>query len=63
MELDTLISDESALWGFISGLKLDLKKEVLREKNLVTLEDAILSAERADAVDKFARFNIRPAHV
>ena len=38
---------------------MDLKREVLRERNLTTLSDAILSAERADAVDKFAKFGFK----
>ena len=38
---------------------MDLKREVLRERNLTTLSDAILSAERADAVDKFAKFGFQ----
>ena len=38
---------------------MDLKREVLRERNLPTLSDAILSAERTDAVDKFAKFGFK----
>ena len=38
---------------------MELKREVLRERNLTTLSDAILSAERADAVEKFAKFGFR----
>ena len=38
---------------------MDLKREVLRERNLTTLSDAILSAECADAVDKFAKFGFK----
>ena len=59
MELGQLVSDEVALWTFVQGLKMDMKREVLREKNLTTLSDAILSAERADAVDKFAKFEFK----
>ena len=43
----------------MSGLKYDLKKEVLRERNLTVLSDAILAAERADAVEKFAKYGTR----
>lgn len=32
---------------------------MLQNPNLATLEDAILSAERADAVDKFARLGVK----
>ena len=32
-------------------------------KNLTTLSDAILSAERANAVDKFAKYGFRGALV
>jgi hypothetical protein len=59
LELGSLVTDESALWQFVTGLKVELKREVLREKSLTTLSDAILSAERADAVDKFVRFGAR----
>lgn len=59
LELGTLVSDDSVLWGFVAGLKMDLKREVLRQPNLTTVEDAILAAERADAVDKFARFGMK----
>lgn len=38
---------------------MELKREVLREKNLTTLSDAILAAERADAVDKFIRYGAK----
>ena len=51
----------------MTGLKVDLKREVLREKSLTTLSDAILAAERADAVEKFVRYGAKgvpqkPAH-
>ena len=45
LELGNLVTDENALWTFVSGLKYDLKKEVLQERNLATLSNAILSAE------------------
>ena len=35
-----------------------MKKEVLRERNITTLSDAILAAERADAVERFAKFGV-----
>lgn len=63
LELGSLVTDESALWQFVTGLKMELKREVLREKSLLTLSDAILAAERADAVEKFVRFGARGAPV
>jgi hypothetical protein len=59
LELGALVTDESALWQFVTGLKVELKREVMREKSLTTLSDAILSAERADAVEKFVKFGAR----
>jgi hypothetical protein len=47
LELGPLVTDEIALWQFVAGLKTELKREVLREKSLMTLSDAILAAERA----------------
>jgi hypothetical protein len=61
LELGQLITDESALWQFVSGLKPELKREVLREKHLATLSDAILAAERANAVEQFVRYGARGA--
>lgn len=58
LELGHLVSDESALWGFVSGLNIDLRREVLRS-NLTTLEDAYLAAERADACKKFVRYGVK----
>jgi hypothetical protein len=59
LELGSLVTDETALWQFVTGLKMELKREVLREKSITTLSDAILAAERADAVDKFVRYGAR----
>ena len=56
MELGNLVTDEAVLWKFIGGLQYNLKREVLREKHLTTLSDAVLAAERAEACEKFARF-------
>lgn len=61
MELDSLVTDEAALWQFVGGLKLDLHREVLKQPNVTLLEDAILAAERADAVERFARFGFKGA--
>ena len=59
MELGTLVTDEIGLWTFVQGLKMELKREVLHEKNTITLSDAILATERADAVEKFAKFGFK----
>ena len=34
LELGTLVTEEAVLWKFILGLKYELKREVLRERNL-----------------------------
>jgi hypothetical protein len=59
MELNDLVTDTSALWTFVGGLKIDLRREVLKQQNVTLLEDAILAAERADAVERFAQFGFR----
>ncbi len=59
MELGSLVTDEACLWRFISGLNYQLRKEVLRERNLQTVSDAMLAAERADAVERMAKFGIK----
>ena len=38
---------------------MELKREVLRERNLSVLGDAILAAERAEAAEKFAKYGVR----
>ena len=38
---------------------MDLKRKVLCKRNLTTLSEAILSAERADAVENFAKFGFK----
>lgn len=55
LELGGLVTDEAALWKFVGGLKYELKREVMRERSLITLSDATLAAERADAAERFAR--------
>jgi hypothetical protein len=55
LELGSLVTEEAVLWKFISGLRYELKREVLRERSLQVLGDAILAAERANAMEQFAR--------
>ena len=59
MELGSLVTDEACLWRVISGLNYQLRKEVLRERNLQTVSDAMLAAERADAAERMAKFGIK----
>lgn len=56
MDLGDLITDAAALWAFVGGLKIDLRREVLRQTNVTVLEDAILAAERADATERFVKY-------